>query len=105
MKLDEFLDKYLPNNKELWLEVKDNNPDFRGITTMLILRNSFNNEVFSLAIKEFFQKVCEEQKAECMRQISCKYMNSVNVYKEPPSLDMLEQAINEAPLPTRLLAT
>lgn len=84
MKLDEFLDKYLPNNKELWLEVKDNNPDFRGITTMLMLRNSFNNEVFSLAIKEFFQKVCEEQKAECTRQVSCKYMNSVDVYKEPP---------------------
>lgn len=105
MKLDEFLDKYLPNNKELWLELKDNNPDFRGITTMLILRNSFNNEVFSLAIKEFFQKVCEEQKAECMRQVSRKYMNSVDVYKEPPSLDMLEQAIDEALLPTHLLAT
>lgn len=91
--------------KELWLELKDNNPDFRGITTMLILRNSFNNEVFSLAIKEFFQKVCEEQKAECMRQVSRKYMNSVDVYKEPPSLDMLEQAIDEALLPTHLLAT
>jgi hypothetical protein len=43
MKLDEFLDRYLPNHKELWLELKENNPDFRGITTILILRNSFNN--------------------------------------------------------------
>lgn len=40
MKLDEFLDKYLPNNKELWLELENNSQGFRGVTSMLILRNS-----------------------------------------------------------------
>lgn len=102
MKLDEFLNKYTPEYRSMLCDIV-------YVKSCILNRDSYirslQEKLFPKAIEEFFKEACEEQKAECTRQVSCKYMNSVDVYKEPPSLDMLEQAINEAPLPTRLLAT
>lgn len=102
MTLDEFLEKYTPEYRDMLFDIV-------YVKSCILNQDSYirslQEKLFPKSIEEFFKEVCDEQKAECMRQVSCKYMNSMNVYKDPPSLDMLEQAIDEAPLPTHLLAT
>lgn len=66
MKLDTFIEKFLPNYEEIWEKY---NREISSSQMYFLARTQFVTDHFEEALQNFTSKVCEKQKETCANDV------------------------------------